>query len=382
MENPFKFGSLVDAPYFTDRVKELDYIVQFLKSENHLILMSPRRFGKSSLVKKAVSETGRPFIWLNMQSVLSREDFAAKLLKAILKEYKFEKIKYYLRNFHVIPSVNMNPMTDEFSVSFQPSADNGATALEDVMDMLQKVSTPDRKLIVVFDEFQSILEIDKHLDKQLRAIMQEQSGINYIFLGSQESMMTDIFENVKSPFYHFGMLMRLSKIPYEDFKEFVLERLAKVCQGSEKESHGTIAEIETISELPTNVPSAETLADEILSFTGCHPYYTQELAFAVWNNLSAGNQEKDVIHSSIEDIIAIHDLDYERLWLNFNKTDKYVMVVISEGSNPVQDRKLPTSTLTSATLRLSKKGYIIRTEQYEIEDPFFKEWILKNVVRG
>lgn len=382
MENPFKFGSLVDAPYFTDRVKELDYIVQFLKSENHLILMSPRRFGKSSLVKKAVSETGRPFIWLNMQSVLSREDFAAKLLKAILKEYKFEKIKYYLRNFHVIPSVSMNPMTDEFSVSFLPSADNGATALEDVMSMLQKVSTPDRKLIVVFDEFQSILEIDKHLDKQLRAIMQEQSGINYIFLGSQESMMTDIFENVKSPFYHFGMLMRLSKIPYEDFKEFIVERLAKVCQGSEKESHGTIAGTETISELPTNVLLPETLADEILSFTGCHPYYTQELAFAVWNNLSAGNQEKDVIHSSIEDIIAIHDLDYERLWLNFNKTDKYVMVVISEGSNPVQDRKLPTSTLTSATLRLSKKGYIIRTEQYEIEDPFFKEWILKNVVRG
>ena len=376
MDNPFKFGSLVDAPYFTDRVKELDYIVQFLKSENHLILMSPRRFGKSSLVKKAVGETGRPFIWLNMQSVLSREDFAAKLLKAILKEYKFEKIKYYLRNFHVIPSVSMNPMTDEFSVSFQPSADNGATALEDVMDMLQKVSTPDRKLIVVFDEFQSILEIDKHLDKQLRAIMQEQSGINYIFLGSQESMMNDIFENVKSPFYHFDMLMRLSKIPYEDFKEFIMERLAKVCQGSEIESNGTIAEV------PTTVRLPETLADEILSFTGCHPYYTQELAFAVWNNLSAGNQEKNVIHSSIEDIIAIHDLDYERLWLNFNKTDKYVMVVISEGSNPVQDRKLPTSTLTSATLRLSKKGYIIRTEQYEIEDPFFKEWILKNVVRG
>ena len=53
MENPFQVVSLVDAPYFTDRVKELDYIVQFLKSENHLVLMSPRRFGKSSLVKKA-----------------------------------------------------------------------------------------------------------------------------------------------------------------------------------------------------------------------------------------------------------------------------------------------------------------------------------------
>ncbi|MGN8652842.1 hypothetical protein [Segatella copri] len=91
MENPFKFGSLVDAPYFTDRVKELDYIVQFLKSENHLVLMSPRRFGKSSLVKKAVVQTQRPYLWLNMQAVLSKEDFAAKLLKELINQFKLEK---------------------------------------------------------------------------------------------------------------------------------------------------------------------------------------------------------------------------------------------------------------------------------------------------
>ena len=355
MENPFKFGSLVDAPYFTDRVKELGYIVQFLKSENHLILISPRRFGKSSLVRKAVLKTKRPYLWLNMQAVLNKEDFAAKLLKALLNQYKFEKIKYYLRNFRVVPSVNMNPMTDELTVSFQPSSDNGMTAIEDVMAMLQKVSTPDNKLIVVFDEFQSILEIDKNMDKQLRAIMQEQTGINYIFLGSQESMMTDIFECVKSPFYHFGMLMRLSKIPYDDFKAYLTERLSSV------------------------TVSAEQVADEILAFTGCHPYYTQELAFAVWNNLSLGKQE-DVMKLSVDDIIATHDLDYERLWLNFNKTDKYVMASISMGSNPIQDRKLPTSTMTSAALRLTKKGYIFRSDKYEVEDPFFQKWILKNVV--
>ena len=355
MKNPFKFGSLVDAPYFTDRVKELGYIIQFLKSENHLILISPRRFGKSSLVKKAVVETGRPYLWLNMQSVLSKEDLAAKLLKALLNQYKFEKIKYYLRNFRVVPSVNMNPMTDELTVSFQPSSENGMTVIEDVMAMLQKVSTPDNKLIVVFDEFQSILEVDKQMDKQLRAIMQEQSGINYIFLGSQESMMTDIFESVKSPFYHFGMLMRLSKIPYDDFKEYLVERFNSLTD------------------------DAERVADEILAFTGCHPYYTQELASAVWNNLSLDKKD-DVMRVSVDDIIETHDLDYERLWLNFNKTDKYVMVAVSQGNNPTQDRKLPTSTTTSAVLRLSKKGYIFRNDKYEVEDPFFRKWILKNVV--
>ena len=68
MENPLKLGSLVDTPYFTDRVKEVDNIVQFLKSENHLVLMSPQRFGKSSLVKKAVTQTQLPYLWLNIQA--------------------------------------------------------------------------------------------------------------------------------------------------------------------------------------------------------------------------------------------------------------------------------------------------------------------------
>ncbi len=357
MDNPFKFGSLVDAQYFTDRVKELDYIVQFLQSENHLVLISPRRFGKSSLVKKAVEHTHRPYIWLNMQSVLSKEDLAAKLLKAIINRYKFEKVKYFIRNFRIIPSVNINPMTDEVSVSFQPSADTGMTAIEDVMAILQKVSEPGNRPIVVFDEFQSILEVDKNIDKQLRAIMQEQSGINYIFLGSQESMMTDIFERVKSPFYHFGMLMRLSKIPYEDFKTYLTDRISPLTS------------------------DAEQVADEILAFTGCHPYYTLELAFAVWNNLSSGKHE-DVVRLAEEDIIATHDLDYERLWLNFNKTDKYVMVAICNGKNPVQDRALPTSTMTSAVMRMIKKGYVIRGDNYELEDPFFHQWIVKNVIEN
>ena len=355
MNNPFKFGSLVDTPYFTDRVKELEYIVQFLKSENHLVLISPRRFGKSSLVKKAVECTGRPYLWLNMQAVLSKDDFAAKLLKAVLNRYKFEKIKYLIRNFRVVPSVSINPMTDEVSVAFQPTADNGSTAIEDVMALLQKVSTPEEKLIVVLDEFQSIIEVDKNMDRQLRAIMQEQSGINYIFLGSQESMMTDIFERVKSPFYHFGMLMRLKKIPHNDFKTYLAERLSSVSD------------------------AAEQVAEGILAFTRCHPYYTQELAFAVWNNLSLG-PKGDVIKQAEEDIVATHDLDYERLWLNFNKTDKYVMAAVSQGNNPVQDRTMATSTVNSALMRLTKKGYIIRTEKYEIEDPFFQKWIVKNVI--
>ena len=67
MENPFKYGAIVDADYFTDRVDEVKYISQFIQSANHLILISPRRFGKSSVVAKVVKQSGRKNITINLQ---------------------------------------------------------------------------------------------------------------------------------------------------------------------------------------------------------------------------------------------------------------------------------------------------------------------------
>ena len=66
MENPFKFGTIVEAEYFTDRINEVAYIRQFVNSANHLILISPRRFGKSSVVTKAVKQSGRKYITVNL----------------------------------------------------------------------------------------------------------------------------------------------------------------------------------------------------------------------------------------------------------------------------------------------------------------------------
>lgn len=73
------------------------------------------------------------------KEVLSREDFAAKLLKSIFKQYKMERVKHFLRSFRVLPSVSVNPMTDEMSVTFQPLVDSQAV-FEDSMALLGEVS--------------------------------------------------------------------------------------------------------------------------------------------------------------------------------------------------------------------------------------------------
>ena len=352
--NPFKFGVLVDDEFFTDRINELKEVLWTLNSENHLILISPRRFGKSSLVAKAVKESGRPCISLNLQNILSVEDFASKLLRELFRIYPMERIKHLMSHFRIIPTVSTNPITNGIDVSFQPVM-NSILLLEDAMALIEKVSTEEKRLVVVLDEFQEVLNIRKGLDKQLRSIMQEQKKLNYILLGSQESMMTEIFERKKSPFYHFGKLMHLDKIPYEDFKEYITSRL------------------------PLNEPDMlNNIVERILSFTNLHPYYTQQLSAQVWELVSYENLKEGIVAEAINKIVRTHDLDFERIWMNFNRTDRFIMLSLSDGANPMQNRKIATSTSFSAIKRLMKAGYVIRVNDYEIEDPFFKEWIIRN----
>ena len=353
IENPFRFGTVVDSSYFRDRVEELSRIAEILNSKNHLVVISPRRFGKTSLVRKAVEQSKRKFVFLNMQQVTSIEDLASLLLREILRQHPFERVKHLLKNFRVVPTVSTNPLNDSIEVSFQPAINN-FVMLEDTLSLAEKVSTEDNRMIVVLDEFQEIIGIEKGIDKKLRAFMQEQKRVNYIFLGSQESMMTQIFERKKSPFYHFGQLMRLDKIPYDDFLSYIMERI-RVTGGDEQ---------------------CERIAKDILAETACHPYYTQQLSSVVWDLLVYHKTPYDeVVRIAIDKLVRVHDLDFERLWLTFNKTDRKVLQILCKGLSPYELRDMPTSTSFSAIKRLTQDGYVIRTDRYLIEDPIFRHWI-------
>ena len=96
MDNPFKFGTIVEEEYFTDRVKEVAYIKEFVNSAKHLVIISPRRFGKSSMVTKAVKQTGRKYITVNMQQVTSVSDMSAKLLREFFKVHPLERVRHLI----------------------------------------------------------------------------------------------------------------------------------------------------------------------------------------------------------------------------------------------------------------------------------------------
>lgn len=353
--NPFKFGTIVQGEFFTVRIEELEHVRQLLDSENHLVLISPRRFGKSSLIAKALQQTGRPSITIDFMKVLSTEDLAAQLLSGVFRLHKMEKLKHLLTHFRIAPNISYNPMTEGWDISFMPLMEKASVALEDAMGLLQKITAPENRLIVVLDEFQEVNEISPSLAKQLRAIIQHQEGLNYVFMGSQESMMNEIFEKKKSPFYHFGQRMNLKKIPYADFFSYITSRLPDMAQ-EEKEK----------------------IATEILQFTNVHPYYSQQLAAATYNIIMYSNPTGNAVSEAIKQQVDEHDLDYERLWISMKRTDRKILTHLARKSNPLTDRSMPTSTTFSAIKRLVKQGYVIKTAAYELEDPFFGEWILQD----
>jgi len=357
-KNPFKFGSIVNEPHFTNRTKEMEKVISLLNSANHLVMIAPRRYGKSSLVFKVVSELKRPVVALDLQLITGAQDLAAQLLRRIYRVFPFERVRQYVKHFRIIPTISVNPVSNEVDVSFQVGSDNPAL-LEDVLNLLEKLSRKDKRLIVVFDEFQELGKIDNRLLNQFRSIMQHHQKVNYVFLGSQESLMREIFEKKKSPFYHFGLLMNLDKIPYNEFHEFLSANFKKT------------------------IKNADEISDEILSVTGCHPYYTQQLAWVTWERIRKDKVADNIMKEAVQELIRTHDMDYERIWMNFNKSDKKMLIGLSFSElSPLSEMFLrafdlgASSTAFSTLKRLAQSGYIVKTSnRYEIDDPFFKIWI-------
>lgn len=360
-KNPFKFGSIVDSKYFTNRKSELKQLQGIINSDVHLILISPRRFGKSSLIHKIVTELNRPVISIDLQIITSEIDLAEQILNRVYKYFPFQKLKNELKSFRISPTISFNPVSGDVNVHFE-SQKASEIAIEDVLGLLNQLSTPKKKLIVVFDEFQEIRNISKNLVNKMRSLLQYHQDINYVFLGSQESMMRDIFEKHSSPFYHFGSLFVLDKIREPDFREYITNGL---------------------SPLWTDKQKVEEIAAAILETTHSHPYYTQQLAWHVWELQDKDFKNESPVDSAVDMILMNHDRDFERLWYSLNNTDKKVLIGLATTKlQPTSADFLltsnvrSTSTVQSSLDRMLNNGIILKAgSKYECEDPFFTKWI-------
>ena len=236
MEKAFVYGMSVGGDNFTDRIEETKRIKLDFENGINVILISPRRMGKTSLVKKVISEMNTPeikVVYMDIYDCRCEYDFYNRFAETIMKstgnqlEQVMENIKRFL--VRVSPKLSFSPEPNsEFSVSLGITPKEYSP--EEILELPERIAKEQGvRIVVCIDEFQQIGEFSDSLtvQKRLRGVWQHHQHVSYSFFGSKKHLMENIFQSRRMPFYQFGEMLHLKCIPTEYWVPFICSRFEK-----------------------------------------------------------------------------------------------------------------------------------------------------------
>jgi len=271
--NPFQFGVVVDDRAFCNRKEECSFLKMQIKNGYSTWLFSPRRFGKTSLVEKVFREIeDTTCLYVDLYNIRSVDDFCRKY-SAVIAEQLFnwkDDMKELTRKLAnafkgLSPTVSFGESGNPtFSLNIHRVEDQ--KEIETILEVPDEISRKSKKRIcIAFDEFQEINRIDPFMLHWMRSSFQRHREISYIFLGSKQSLMEEIFTSTKSPFYEFAVKMNLSTISKAELYQFVKQNFQK-----------------------NDVMISGKTLGTILEKSECQPHYTQYFASVVFDLAVAG----------------------------------------------------------------------------------------------
>lgn len=236
MEKAFVYGMSVGGDNFTDRIEETKRIKLDFENGINVILISPRRMGKTSLIKKVISEMNTPeikVVYMDIYDCRCEYDFYNRFAETMMKstgnqlEQVMENIKRFL--VRVSPKLSFSPEPNsEFSVSLGITPKDYSP--EEILDLPERIAKEQGiRIVVCIDEFQQIGEFAGSLtvQKRLRGVWQHHQHVSYCFFGSKKHLMENIFQSRRMPFYQFGEMLHLKCIPTEYWVPFICSRFEK-----------------------------------------------------------------------------------------------------------------------------------------------------------
>lgn len=369
--SPFKFGQIVDEKSFTNRTTEVSLLDNQLFSGNHLVIISPRRYGKSSLVQQFISRNKQnPDVihcTIDLFSIHSEiefyETFARELIKS--SSNKFEEWLKNAKTFfrHLVPriSIGTDPIND-FSVSFDLK--EVAKNKSDILNLPEEIAEKKQKKIIIYlDEFQNIGTFKNNHDfqKDLRSVWQNHRNVSYCFYGSKRHMMRDIFDKPEAPFYRFGTIYILDRIQTGDWVKFIINNF--------KETNKTIT---------------EELAVKISDLMENHPHYVQQLAHFTWS-FTEKDVSSDIVDRALEFMINSNSPFFIKVVDDLSNTQINLLKAIINNekqltsNNTMNEYHLGTPrNVQKNKISLENKDIIdITPEEIRFIDPLFKIWFKK-----
>jgi len=371
--NPFRFGALALDEAFADREVELEELKADILNGQDVVIFAPRRYGKSSLVWRASQELVVRDVLVgqvNLMTTPTKEKLAEKLARTIHEEIasRLFRAKERLRVFQglrITPIVTVDPQTGSMSFTFEAgrSPDDLDATVERLLELPAQLGAErDRRVALVFDEFQEVVEIDPNLPKLMRSVFQEQPEVAHVYLGSKRHMMERIFNDENEPFWRSAKQMELGTIPPALFRDFIVERFAK--SGKKLD------------------PS---IADAVLEVTQGHPYATQELCYFLWESTEPGSTatSSDLVEA-LTRVLQSEDAHFSLIWERASKAQRLVLQSLAqEPGRPLagayrRRHMLPGPSTVQRALEALVRDELVRRDdggEYRIAEPFLAEWL-------
>ena len=372
----FVYGVAVSDYNFIGRERETKRLLDNFKGGINVILMSPRRLGKTSLVKHVCNKLDDKDIitvYLDIFGCKSEYDFYNKLTAEVLKqtasksELWFEEAKEFL--YRLTPKISFSPEPNsDFSISLGITPKTHTP--EEVLQMAETIAIKRKKRIVIcIDEFQQIGEISnsKQIQARLRTVWQHQKHVSYCLFGSKHHLMSSIFLHRSMPFFQFGDTISLNKIATEDWVEYIVSHFA---DGKRTISHA--------------------LAEEICKFTENYSAYVQQLAWLVFTlKEERETVNEDDVRQAENDLLATNDILFMQMIEPLSEFQLNFLRAIALGikkdfglSEVREEYNLGSySNITRLKTALLERDLIEKQNTgLVITDPIFAKWLKRKIM--
>lgn len=371
MLNPFVTTGYAGPEYFCDREKETKAVTELLTNGNNIALMSPRRFGKTDLIRHCfnqpeIKKNYRTFI-IDIYSTSSLAEMTERLGKSILEELKPKGERVWRSFIRALASLQGGFSYDAAGIpSWTVSVGdikNPANTLDEIFSYIQNA---DRHCLIAIDEFQQITKYaDKNVEASLRTYIQYCSNANFIFCGSQREMMGAMFTSSSRPFYQSATIINLPPIDEAMYLDFCKKHFRKAGK-----------------ELDDDV--VHTLYMRFDSTT----FYLQKVMNILFMRTAEGNRcTTQDIDDAVDYIIDFSADTYEDLLYQLPEKQKLLLLAIAaEGKVTgltsekfVKKYGLPSASSASSSIKgLLDKGLATGSHgTYQMYDHFFRLWIVK-----
>ena len=373
-ENPFRYGDVVSGTQFTDRRAEIAALRADVESGQNVVVIAPRRTGKSSLMRACVEELRAAGVLVAECDLFAAPDkgrlveqLTTALYRGLLSPFERagRRSLDFLRRMPVAPVATVDPEDGSLSFTMPQTLRRGDVdvTLERLLRLPAEVAAErGRRVALVLDEFQEVTRIDRDLPRAMRAVFQQQPEVAHVYLGSHRHMLRRLFTERNEPLFRSAKVMELGPIGAADFGAFIAERFAAT--GREVTPAGSTA---------------------LLEITAGQPYDTQELARFLWAISAEGRPATpEMVDEAFAHAVMAESARCATIWEGLSPYQRLVLLAVAAEAGRIYSEEYrhrhrlgPPARVQKAVEALAERDLVEGAARpgYTVPDPFLRAWL-------